>query len=61
LADFVVRLAEKAGLPHRLSECGVEQSKLDTMATEAGKQWTATFNPRPVGEAELLQLYRTAF
>jgi len=61
LADFVVRLAEKAGLPHRLSECGVEQARLGTMATEAGMQWTATFNPRPVAEAELLELYRTAF
>ena len=61
LADFVAELASEAGLPTRLSQCGVEEAKLSEMAAEAAKQWTGTFNPRKVGEAELLELYQTAF
>jgi alcohol dehydrogenase len=61
LADFVAQLAAKAGLPSRLSECGVEHAKLPELAAEAAKQWTGSFNPRRVGEAELLALYQTAY
>jgi alcohol dehydrogenase len=61
LARFVAELAQRAGLPERLSECGVEEAKLPELAAEAAKQWTGSFNPRRVGEAELLGLYRTAF
>jgi alcohol dehydrogenase len=61
LADFVAGLAHRAGLAGRLSECGVEQAKLPELAAEAAKQWTGSFNPRRVGEAELLELYRAAF
>ena len=57
LADFVAKLARKAGLPSRLSECGVDQRKLPELAAEAAKQWTGSFNPRRVGEAEFLALY----
>jgi hypothetical protein len=31
------------------------------MARIAATQWTATFNPRKVGEAELLSIYQAAF
>ena len=31
------------------------------LADEAVQQWTGKFNPRPVGEVELLQLYESAF
>jgi alcohol dehydrogenase class IV len=61
LADFVAELAHRAGLPSRLSECGVEEAKLAEMAAEAAKQWTGTFNPRRVGEVELLSLYEAAY
>jgi alcohol dehydrogenase len=61
LAEFVAELARAAGLPERLSECGVEQAKLPELAAEAAKQWTSGFNPRRVGEAELLALYQAAF
>ena len=30
------------------------------LAEEAAQQWTGRFNPRPVGFAELLQLYKEA-
>jgi alcohol dehydrogenase len=61
LAEFVAKLVRKAGLPAQLSQCGVEQSALGEMAVDAAKQWTGRFNPRAVGEAELLELYQTAF
>ena len=61
LAKFVAGLADKAGLPGRLSDCGVAAAKLDQMATDAAKQWTGSFNPRQVSEQELLQLYQVAY
>jgi alcohol dehydrogenase len=61
LADFVAELARRAKLPSRLAECGVEEDKLSEMAAEAAKQWTGSFNPRTVGEVELLALYKSAF
>jgi alcohol dehydrogenase len=61
LAEFVAALVRKAGLPDRLSACGVTREKLPQMADEAAKQWTGTFNPRPVAAPELLSLYEAAF
>jgi alcohol dehydrogenase len=61
LALFVAKLAGQAGLPDRLAQCGVERNKLPELAAEAAKQWTGSFNPRRVGEAELLALYEAAF
>jgi alcohol dehydrogenase len=61
LAEFVAALVRKAEMPTRLSECGVEREALPTLAAEAAKQWTGTFNPRPVGQDELLSIYREAF
>jgi alcohol dehydrogenase len=61
LAHFVAELASEAGLPSRLSECGVERDKLPELAAEAADQWTGGFNPRRVGAAELLALYQAAF
>jgi alcohol dehydrogenase len=61
LAHFVAELARRAQLPTRLSECGVDERKLPELAAEAAKQWTGSFNPRRVGEAELLALYEAAF
>jgi alcohol dehydrogenase len=60
LADFVTALVAKAALATTLSELGVEESRLPELAAEAARQWTGTFNPRSVGEAELLALYRGA-
>ncbi len=61
LADLVAELRHKAGLPGRLSECGVEFDKLPQLAAAAAKQWTGTFNPRKVGADELLSLYEAAY
>jgi alcohol dehydrogenase len=61
LADFVSRMLAAAGLATKLRPLGVDPLKFQDMATQAAKQWTATFNPRPVREEELLALYQQAF
>jgi alcohol dehydrogenase len=61
LADFVTQLVARAGLETSLAALDVERPRLEELATEAAKQWTATFNPRKVGAAELLTLYQAAF
>jgi alcohol dehydrogenase len=61
LVDFVAQLVCKAGLSTRLSQCGVEKKKLPQLASDAAQQWTGSFNPRAVGEAELLHIYEQAF
>jgi alcohol dehydrogenase len=47
-------------MPTRLSECGVNRGIFPVLADEANQQWTGKFNPRPVGDAELLRLYEEA-
>jgi alcohol dehydrogenase len=61
LERHVEGLLELAGLPRRLSACGVERALLPTLADEASRQWTASFNPRPVSEKEFLKLYEETF
>ncbi|NBO91450.1 MAG: iron-containing alcohol dehydrogenase [Planctomycetia bacterium] len=50
-----------AGLPTRLRDCGVSSGIFEVLADEACHQWTGKFNPRPVGEAEFISLYRSAY
>jgi len=58
IARRALRLLEIAELPTRLGELGVSETILPLLAEEASQQWTSKFNPRPVGEKELLDLYR---
>lgn len=60
LARRVVTLMQAAGLPIRLRDCGVSPGIFSVLADEASQQWTGKFNPRPVGEMELLALYQAA-
>jgi alcohol dehydrogenase len=53
-------LLEAAGLKTRLSELGVDPAKIPTLAQGAAKQWTATFNPRDITEADFVKLYEAA-
>ena len=61
IATYIRRFATTAGLPSSLRECHVDRSKLPQLAEEASKQWTGTFNPRPVDAKSLLELYEAAF
>ena len=49
-----------AKMPTTLGECGVSPGILPLLAEEANQQWTARFNPRPVGELDLLAIYQAA-
>lgn len=61
LAQRIIAFLKVAGLPTNLSSCDVSRSILPLLAEEAFHQWTGKFNPRPVGEAELLSLYEAAW
>jgi len=50
-----------AGLPSSLGDCGVDRGEIPHMASEAAKQWTAGFNPRPVEPRDFERLYSEAF
>jgi alcohol dehydrogenase len=60
LADQLAHWVARAGLPGRLADCGVESRLIPQMAIEAAQQWTGKFNPRPVDEHALRQLYESA-
>jgi alcohol dehydrogenase len=60
LARRLEALLDAGGLPKRLSDVGAGEAQLAEMSRIASTQWTATFNPRKVGEADLLSIYRAA-
>jgi len=52
-----LRLAE---IPGTLTAAGVDAAKIPVLAEEASRQWTATFNPRPITAPDFERLYREA-
>lgn len=50
-----------AGLPVKARDAGMELEKVPELAAEAAKQWTAQYNPVPLDEAGMADLYRAAF
>jgi alcohol dehydrogenase len=61
LARRITELVAAAGQPTRLRDCDVADSILPLLSYEANEQWTARFNPRPVTEADLQQVYQAAW
>jgi alcohol dehydrogenase len=61
LAQRIEAFLRAAELPSRLSDHGISRGILSVLAEEAAQQWTGRYNPRPVSEVELLQLYEAAF
>jgi alcohol dehydrogenase len=61
LARRIEDLTRLARLPASLSACGVSRGILTVLAEEAAQQWTGRFNPRPVAQADFLQLYEAAW
>ena len=63
-AELVARsievLLDAAGMPSSLAACGVGETDIEALASEAARQWTAGFNPRPVDAGDLAGLYRAA-
>jgi alcohol dehydrogenase len=60
LARRIERMLEAGGLPRKLKDVGATEEHLPFLAQVAAKQWTATFNPRKVGETELAQIFQMA-
>lgn len=60
LARRIHAMLTAAKLPRRLIELDVAESILRALADEAATQWTAQFNPHPVGAHELHEIYRAA-
>ncbi len=60
LAAKVEAMLAAGRLPGRLRELGVKAENLAELAAMAATQWTAGFNPRPVGQADLLEIYTAA-
>lgn len=61
LAEWILGRLETHGLPTRLSEIGASVTDIPDLASEASKQWTAKFNPRPVSKEDFESLYAAAF
>ncbi len=57
VASTIESLMDQARMPRRLAELGVTREALGDLAAEAEKQWTGTFNPRPVKTPEFEALY----
>lgn len=60
LSEFLTRLLEQAGLATSLAQLKIPASDLPQLAQDAAKQWTGTFNPRPVDAASLQAIYESA-
>ena len=61
LASRLEALARTGGLPSTLRELGVTRVDLADLASEAAREWTGTFNPRPFDASGALELYERAF
>jgi alcohol dehydrogenase len=60
LACLVEALRARAGLARSLAQHGVRAEAIPQLAEDASRQWTATFNPRPLGAFDFAGLYRAA-
>jgi len=61
LARRLEHLHRAGRLPRTLRDSGVAEALLPDLAALAAKEWTGTFNPRPVGESDFLGIYQDAF
>ena len=60
LARRVEELLDAIGLPRRLGDLDITPADFSRLADMAANQWTAQFNPREVGAAELQSIYQSA-
>ncbi len=61
LATRLVEMTRTGGFPSDLRTVGVPETELAELAAAASQQWTGTFNPRPFGAREALEVYRCAY
>ncbi|MEW6130384.1 MAG: iron-containing alcohol dehydrogenase [Acidobacteriota bacterium] len=61
LALRLESLIKAGNLPRGLASAGINIDDLEILAKDAATQWTGTFNPRPFGEIEALEVYQCAY
>ena len=61
LAARLVQIGDACGFPRRLRDTGVESGNLEVLAGVAAEQWTGSFNPRPFGAPQALEIYQCAY
>jgi alcohol dehydrogenase len=61
LALRLEELARAGGLPPTLESINVPREDLPILSENATKEWTGTFNPRPLDAAAALSLYEHAY
>ena len=61
LAERLIEIGRSGGFPTDLRTTGVPEQDLSTLAEAAATQWTGTFNPRPFGAREALEVYQCAY
>ena len=61
LRETILALRGPSGREFGLGALGVDRGNLGELAAEAAQQWTAGFNPRPVTQRDLLNLYEASF
>ncbi len=61
LATYIEQLRQTLELPDSLHDLGVSRGDLEALAEAAVLEWTARFNPRPVSQAELFEIYESAY
>ena len=60
LAETLTKFCEVSGLSTNLTDLEISADQLPELAAAAAKQWTGTFNPVPVDETSLLEIYKKA-
>ena len=58
--EWVLELRKGIGIPHKLTELGVDETRIDELATMAASDPCAPENPVPAGVAEMKGLYLAA-
>jgi len=61
LIEELDTILEVAGMREGLAKFKIERADYPQLAQEAAKQWTATFNPRPIAAEDFERLYEEVF
>ena len=54
-------LLDVAKMREGLAQYGIDSKQFPALAREAAQQWTASFNPRPIGAEDFEHLYEEVF
>ena len=60
MVNYLFELNSRIGIPHKLSEIGVKQEHLETLADLAFADFAHPNNPKPVGRQDFRELYGKA-